>query len=96
MSLYTFIMEYAGGTYISQAKASSPKLACVKWAQSLDVSQMSGLGGKSKESLIEQMKDESPTPIDGVLNTWCASALIRGDLVLVNFVLTENGKKDTR
>jgi len=96
MSLYTFIMEYAGGTYISQINSSSPKSACVKWAQGLDVSQVSGLGGKSKESLIEQMKDESPTLIDGVFNTWCASAIIRGELVLVNFVLTENGKKGKR
>ncbi len=93
MSLYTFIMEYAGGTYISQVKALSPKSACVKWAQNLDVSQVSGLGGKSKASLIDRMKDESPTPIDGVLNTWCAGALIRGELALINFVLTENGKE---
>ena len=96
MPLYTFIMEYAGGTYISQVKAPSPKSACVKWAQGLDVSQVSGFGGKSKELLIGHMRDESPVSINGVVNTWCASALIRGELALINFVQTEKGKKAAR
>jgi hypothetical protein len=86
-------MEYAGGTYVSQVLAPSPKSACVKWAQGLDVSQISGLGQKSKESLIEEMKAESPIAIDGLTNSWCAAALIRGELALINIVRTERGKK---
>ena len=82
-------MEYAGGTYISQVKASSPKSACVKWAQQLDDSQVNGLGLKGKESLIEQMKEESPIALDGISNTWCNSVLIRGKLALINLVRTE-------
>ncbi len=89
MPLYTFIMEYAGGTYLSQIKASSPESACVKWAQKLDESQVKGLGLKGKESLIEQMKEESPVALDGVLNAWCNTALVRGKLALINLVRTE-------
>jgi hypothetical protein len=89
MALYTFIMEYAGGTYISQVKASFPKSACVKWAQELDHSQVKGLGLKGKESLIEQMREESPVALDGMLNAWCNSALVRGKLALINLVRTE-------
>jgi hypothetical protein len=89
MALYTFIMEYAGGTYISQVKARSPKSACVKWAQNLDDSQVEGLGLKGKVSLIEQMKEEPPVAVAGVSNTWCSSALVRGGLALINLVLTE-------
>ena len=93
MPLYTFIMEYAGGTYISQVPASSPKSACVKWARGLDVSQVSGVGQKSKETLIEEMKAEAPVAIDGLANSWCATALIRGELALINIVQTERGEK---
>ena len=89
MSFYTFIMEFAGGTYISQVKAPSQKAACVKWAQSLDVSQVKGLGLKGKESLIEQMKDESPVALDGLSNAWCTGAFLRGEYALINLVQTE-------
>ena len=89
-------MEYAGGTYISQVRASSPKSACVKWAQSLDISQVNGMGLTSKKQLIKEMKDESPVALDTILNAWCKSALIRGELALINIVQTEQLKKDKR
>ena len=94
MPFYTFIMEYAGGTYTSQVKASSPKSACVKWAQSLEVSQVSGMGLKSKESLVEQMKAEAPVSLDGLANAWCRSALVRGELAIINLVRTEEVKNN--
>ncbi len=91
MALYTFMLEYAGGTYISQLKAASPKSACVKWAQKLDGAQVKGVRVKDKESLIEQMKEEIPFALDGMSNAWCNSALIRGKLALINLVQTEQG-----
>ncbi len=89
MAFYTFIMEFAGGTYISQVKAVSAKAACVKWAQSLDMSEVEGLGLKGKESLIEQMREKSPVALEGLLNAWCTGALIRGKSALINLVQTE-------
>jgi hypothetical protein len=94
MSLYTFVMDYAGGTYISQVKAPSPKSACVKWVQKLDHSQVKGLGLKGKESLIEQKTEESPVTLDGMLNAWCASAHVRGRLALINLVQTERERNN--
>jgi hypothetical protein len=92
MPLYTFIMEYAGGTYVSQVSAPTPKAACVQWAQGVDVSQVSGLGRKSQESLIEEMNAAAPVTISGLSNAWCATALIRGELLLINIVRTERGR----
>ena len=82
-------MEYAGGTYISQVNAPSEKSACVKWAQKLDVSEVQGLGLKAKESLVQQMKDESAVPLTGIVNAWCTSATIRGKSALINLVRTD-------
>jgi hypothetical protein len=93
MPSYTLIMEYAGGTYVSQLHAASPKSACVKWAQGLDVSQVCGLGRRSQESLIAAMREEVPIPLGGLSNVWCATTLIRGKLALINIVRTERGKK---
>jgi hypothetical protein len=92
MPFYTFILEYAGGTYVSQVTAATPKSACVKWARGLDVSQVSGVGQKSKEFLIEEMKAEAPVALDGLENSWCATALIRGELALINIVRAERGE----
>lgn len=93
MAFYTFIMEYAGGTYISPVKAQSAKAACVKWARSLDVSQVQGLGLKGKESLIEQVRDEFPVALAGLSNAWCTGALLRGEFALINLVQTEPERK---
>jgi hypothetical protein len=88
-------MDYDGGTYVSQVKAPSPKSACLKWARGLNVAQIKGLGGKTHESLIAEIRDESPTSLDGLLNAWCATALIRGRLALINIVQTEYGRQNS-
>jgi hypothetical protein len=85
-------MDFKGGTYIRQIEAPSPQQACVKWAQNLETSNIEGLGIKSKTLLIDQMKDEELTPINETVNTWCASALIRGKLALITLIQTEIGK----
>jgi hypothetical protein len=90
MPLYTFILDFAGGTYISQINAPSTISACVKWAEELDISGLKGVGGKNKESLINQMKEEEPRLIDGVINAWCVTAALRGGLALINIVQTES------
>ena len=84
-------MEYEGGLYFSQVRAASVKAACMAWARKLDVSQVKGLGAKSKLLLIEEMKEESNhmVSIKGVINVWCTSALVRNKLVLVDFIQTE-------
>jgi hypothetical protein len=89
MPFYTFIMDWDGGNYVSQVNAASHKSACVKWAKDLDISQVTGVGIKSKKLLIEKMRDEIPTPLNGLVNAWCATALIRGKLALINVVQTK-------
>jgi hypothetical protein len=91
MPLFTFIMDFAGGTYISQVDAPSTTTACVKWAEELDVSGVKGIGANSKASLINQMKDEEqePQPLNGIFNAWCTTASLRGGLALINIVRTE-------
>ena len=88
MPLYTFVMNYAGGTYFDQVKAASVRSACIKWATKLDLPKGSGIGSKSKESLMQQMKEEIPMPLDGLKNAWCTIARVRGNLALVDFIET--------
>ena len=89
MALFTFIMDFQGGTYISQVNASSPESACVKWAENLETSEIQGLGSKGKNFLIEEMKKEPPVALNGVSNVWCSWASIYGKSALINLVQTE-------
>ncbi len=88
MALYTFIMEYAGGTYVSQVKSTSPKTAIKDWAQKLAVDSLQGLDAEVLSQLTNSLMIDSPMPIEGIYKTWCISATIQGKLALVNFVQT--------
>ena len=83
------ILDFRGGTYVSQVTAPSPTKACVKWAKQLDVSAIFGLGIKGKQWLNERMKVAEPIAIENVTNVWSQTASVSGDLVLLTFVATE-------
>lgn len=89
MPLYTFIMDFQGGTYISQVQASSPRSACIKWAENLEINEIEGMGEKGKTKLIEEMKKELPVPLKGVINVWFTAGSIRGKSANINLVQTE-------
>jgi hypothetical protein len=91
MPLYTFIMEYLGGTYISQVRAANPRLAARTWAKTLDYNEVLGMGETAKKKLTEEMLSgySDPVPITGVKHTWYCSALVRNKLMGINIVQTE-------
>ncbi len=90
MSLYTLVIDYRGGTYISQARSktlvAAPKL-CI---ENLDISNLKKeINEKDKENIISQLLDEKFVKLDGKTNIWCGSVLIHGKLVLMNLIKTE-------
>ena len=88
MDLYTFIMEYKGGTYISQVEAHNLYEARKIWAGELNTSEIQYFGPKAKTQLIEQMNDpeNEPVELEGLTNVWCDGATINGSLALINIV----------
>ena len=89
MPLYTFFLEYRGGTYISQVRARSSPLATKAWVRKLIELNVPGLGIRSKSDLADKILRNAPTALDGLKNTWCSSAVVRGHLVLIHFTQTE-------
>jgi hypothetical protein len=90
LNLYTFVLEYRGGTYISQVVAETAQKACNAWAKSLDASKIKHLGIKSKNLLIEELQEDynELVPLSGLQNTWCTSATVRNHLALINIIET--------
>jgi hypothetical protein len=88
MPLFTFILDYAGGTYISQVRASGTTKAVNRWLTSLEPKVIQGLTPKKKESLADQLAGDEPVAVEGSTNVWCVSAVLRGSLALINIVKT--------
>ena len=88
MPLYTFIMEYGGGTYVSQLRAASPQAAVGRWARELPTDEIPDFGPASKARLVREVEAEALAPVENLSNVWCVAALIRGNLALINFVQT--------
>ena len=92
MPLYTFILEYKGGTYISQVSASSFKEAPRVWANAFDSNTKPEYQKLFEpdfdRKLIESLEPELITPLTGLLNTWAWSAYRLESPATIHFTRT--------
>ena len=86
--LYTFVMDYCGGTYISQVETNNLKIACENWSQNPDTKAIYKLGVRGKEILIRQVAECEPTELTGIINVWFVSFLIYGKSAHINIIRT--------
>lgn len=90
MGLYTFIMDYLGGTYISQVKAKNTTIAMHEWIANLSVKEIKGFTEKDKKIIIEtDLEDEKPILIDGIKNTWHFLVTTKKGIGYINFIKTK-------
>jgi hypothetical protein len=84
--LYTVILDYRGGTYISQVRADGPREALVTWANELDYSEIKYLGKRGKQRLIDALENDpyginAVTELGGLKNAWCGSVTALDGLI---------------
>jgi hypothetical protein len=95
-NLYTFLFEYRDHKYISQAIASDPYHAILPWAKGLDYHKIKGIGNKTKELFITEVKssleDDLLVPLDDVKNIWGFGVISRG-YGLIDLIKTETQNK---
>lgn len=92
MELYTFIMEYAGGTYISQVRSNDRLGAMRKWVEELDVKSIKWFSEKRKRKLIDDdFKDEVPVLLQECTNVWCFCLRLQKGIALINIIETKSG-----
>lgn len=88
-NLYTFLLDYKGGTYIKQIKALTVEEAFDIWLEFLDYSLIKGFGNRSYIKICSLWKEQRELiPIKETKHVWCFADSIRGDLFLVNIVKT--------
>jgi hypothetical protein len=87
MALFTVVLEFDGGTYISQFRAASAQTAAVKHAAHL-------IGNKAvgklaiRRRLARGLSADRPVAIAGVHNVWCCSTSVGKRFGMVNLVAT--------
>jgi hypothetical protein len=87
MALFTVVLEFNGGTYISQFRVVSPRAALKKYAA--QVVGNTAIGQlPTRRRLADQLKADEPIAIEGVHGVWCCSAVIGRKGALVNIVKT--------
>lgn len=91
MPTYTFIMEFRGGTYISQVSAENIEQGLVNWCNDLKIDEIKFFGKKTKENIRAVLEEEynTPTPLESVANVWHFSIRIKVGFLFINIVKTD-------
>jgi hypothetical protein len=93
MDLYTLIIDYKGGTFISQCLAPCKEDAIYNGIFNWDISEIEDvISGNARNMLLEDIENEELISLDGVTNVWSCSLFSGKELMLLNLVAT---KKDT-
>jgi len=87
MNLYTVILDFKGGTYISQIEENNEELALHRWVRSVDHT-LSELDSEDRKVFTFDM-DHALTPLLDLQNIWCATFLINDSVALVNIINTK-------
>jgi hypothetical protein len=88
MGLYTFFMDFEGGTYASQVRANSPTEALKVWAETKLSGYSELLGVNITSQCIEYAYKEGIVALEGLKNTWCGSFMIEDGHALINLIQT--------
>jgi hypothetical protein len=93
MDLYTLLIDFKGGTFVSQCFSSCKEDALYRGVFNWDISEIEDvISGNARNVLLENIENEELTQLDGVTNVWSCSLFSGNELMLINLVVT---KKDT-
>jgi len=89
--LFTLVIDFDGGTYITQSEADcvdDAPLNCIKNWNITSISNV--LTEQDISSLLAQLKEEEFVPITGMQNVWCGCVSLHEHNLILNLVRTEN------
>ena len=91
MALFTIVLDYGGGTYISQLQARTAKAALAKWAEGESTVPVHGLGPTGRRDLSKALSSTALgelVKLDGLKNAWWNSSVVRGKPALISVIET--------
>ena len=89
MHTYTFILDYLGGTYISQVVANDEFNAMNVWIEKLEIVEIQELSENDKQNIIlSKFDDEKPILLKKLTNVWYFLISTNKGVGYVNYVKT--------
>lgn len=88
-TLFTFVLEYRGGTYISQVSEVSLAGAMARWANTRTDRDLT-TWKLARKQLAELVEGDIPVMVDGCQGVWCLSNSSKEGLMLLNIIATHS------
>ena len=88
-TLFTFVLDYRGGTYISQVSGVSLASAMAKWASTRTERDLTTWKVAHKQ-LAQLVEGDTPMALDGCQNVWCVSNSTEKGVMLLNVIATQS------
>ena len=88
-NLFTLVVEYGGGTYLSQVSADTPREALLKWSMDHESAEGEELPlGVFSGIRAQLQRGDDAVAISGSRNVWCISGVSEDKLILIHVILT--------
>jgi hypothetical protein len=90
-SLFTFVVEFRKGTYVSQVKSISVLGALRTWIEEIDPAAIKDLDSKTLDLIREEMaknEHDKPTRITGMRSAWFTTLLTKKGMFYINIIKT--------
>lgn len=90
MNLYTLIIDFDGGTYITQGEATNPSEAPKNCIINWDISDIPDiLTEQDKSIILANIMETDFVPLRGMKNIWSSSIELHQHFLILNLVKTE-------
>lgn len=90
MNLYTMVLDFHGGTYITQFDAETPVDAVTVWCSELQEEQLLGeVSSDVAEGIMIDAVENRLVEVEGLHGAWCAATAVAGNLALLNIIITQ-------
>jgi hypothetical protein len=85
--IFTFVLDFKGGTYISQVSDISLAAAMARWANTRTDHDLAAWG-LARIDVTKLVETDTPVALAGCHNVWCLSSSTDDGLILVNVIAT--------
>lgn len=90
MNLYTMVLDFHGGTYITQFDAATAVDAVTAWCDELQEEQLLGeVSSDVAEGIMIDAVENQLVEVEGLHGVWCAATTAAGALALLNVIITQ-------